>query len=230
MDVSAPKKIFHPPPPFPNSPQTPSGPFPPGNPPLLAFPIKKTNPPPLLAPRAPPSPSPSGKKIKKSEIPTKKCFSFFFVGFSVQSLDAQIVKSQLAATTVALCFLWYRRLSLLHPHFFPEKWPIAVQTGLTRGASQEKLASEAYRAIGGVGDARNSIADRAIVGHSGPKRENRQQHFSIMSKVFSSGSFNQKKRSVHKISTRYFWGRKWLRQFYGRLSFFGSICWKTPCP
>ena len=23
------------------------------------------------------------------------------------------------ARPVALCFLWYRRLSLLHPHFFP---------------------------------------------------------------------------------------------------------------
>ena len=31
-------------------------------------------------------------------------------------------------TPVALCFLWYRRLSLLHPHFFPYwKWPIAIQ-------------------------------------------------------------------------------------------------------
>ena len=35
------------------------------------------------------------------------------------------------------------------------------KTGLTRGASQKKLASEAYRAIGGV--ARNSIANRAAV-------------------------------------------------------------------
>ena len=32
------------------------------------------------------------------------------------------------------------------------------------GESQEKLASEAYRTIGGV--ARNSIANRAKVGHS----------------------------------------------------------------
>ena len=30
-------------------------------------------------------------------------------------------------TPVALCFLWYRRLSLLYPHFSPYKWPIAVQ-------------------------------------------------------------------------------------------------------
>ena len=35
------------------------------------------------------------------------------------------------------------------------------KTGLTRGVSQKKLASEAYRAIGGV--ARNSIANCAIV-------------------------------------------------------------------
>ena len=32
-----------------------------------------------------------------------------------------------------------------------------------KGASQKKIASEAYRAIGGI--ARNSIANRAIVGH-----------------------------------------------------------------
>ena len=25
-------------------------------------------------------------------------------------------------------------------------------------------------------------------------------------------------------------GRKWLRQFYGRLAFWGSFCWKTPMP
>ena len=37
------------------------------------------------------------------------------------------------------------------------------KTGLTRGASQNKLASEAYRAIGVV--ARNSLANRAIMGH-----------------------------------------------------------------
>ena len=37
------------------------------------------------------------------------------------------------------------------------------KTGLTRGVSQRKLASEAYHAIGGV--ARNSIVDRAIAGH-----------------------------------------------------------------
>ena len=37
------------------------------------------------------------------------------------------------------------------------------KTGLTRRVSQKKLAPEAYGAIGGV--ARNSIANRAIVGH-----------------------------------------------------------------
>ena len=37
------------------------------------------------------------------------------------------------------------------------------KTDLTRGASQQRLASEAYRAIGGV--ARNSIANRAVVGY-----------------------------------------------------------------
>ena len=37
------------------------------------------------------------------------------------------------------------------------------KTDLSRGVSQKKLASEAYRAIEGV--ARNSIANRTIVGH-----------------------------------------------------------------
>ena len=67
-------------------------------------------------------------------------------------------------TPVALCFLWHRRLSLLHPHFFHRKKAYPnPKTGLTRGLSQTRLASEAHRAIGAV--ARNSIANRAIVGH-----------------------------------------------------------------
>ena len=37
------------------------------------------------------------------------------------------------------------------------------KTDLSRGISQKKLASEAYRAFGGV--ERNSIANRAILGH-----------------------------------------------------------------
>ena len=37
------------------------------------------------------------------------------------------------------------------------------KTGLTRRVSQKKLAPEAYRAIGG--DARNGVANHAIVGH-----------------------------------------------------------------
>ena len=62
-------------------------------------------------------------------------------------------------------FLWYRRLSLLHPHFFPSR-----RSGLSqskdrtwKGGIAEKLASEAYRAIGRV--ARNSITNRTKVGH-----------------------------------------------------------------
>ena len=64
-------------------------------------------------------------------------------------------------TPVALCFLWYRRLSLLHPQV--KMAYRSPKTDLRRGVSQKKLASEAYRAVGGV--ARNSIANRAIVGH-----------------------------------------------------------------
>ena len=47
------------------------------------------------------------------------------------------------------------------------------------GVSQKKLASDAYRAIGGV--ARNSIANRAIVGHQGPP-ENRKSTDKITEK------------------------------------------------
>ena len=69
VDISAPKKIFSPPPPkIPNLPQTPSrplGPSPPGEPPpLVGFSIKN-RPPPSRRPRTPPSPSPSRKKNKK---------------------------------------------------------------------------------------------------------------------------------------------------------------------
>ena len=72
-------------------------------------------------------------------------------------------------TPVEVCFLWCRRLSLLHPHScFKNGLSQSTKTGLTReGESQKKLASEAYRATGGV--ARNSIANRAIVGAVNPR-------------------------------------------------------------
>ena len=42
-------------------------------------------------------------------------------------------------------------------------------------------------------------------------------------------------RAILRTSCPYFirpqfWGRKWLRQFYGRLVFFGSFCWRNPMP
>ena len=76
---------------------------------------------------------------------------------------------------VPIVFLWARK-------FFRTVLPVVSQTiaatpsllsvkaaycnpktGLTRGVSQKKVAPEAYRAKGGV--ERNSIANRAIVGH-----------------------------------------------------------------
>ena len=56
--------------------------------------------------------------------------------------------------------------------------------------------------------------------------------------VFSTHSDTQavpafhcsEKSSCPKIFRPQFWGRKWLRQFYGRLAIFGSFCWKTPMP
>ena len=41
----------------------------------------------------------------------------------------------------------------------------------------------------------------------------------------------QKRPRVHKIVCPRFWGRKWLRQFYGRLGFFCALsAGKPPCP
>ena len=49
-----------------------------------------------------------------------------------------------------LCFLWYRRLSLL-PSLLSVKMAYRnPKTGLGGGASEKKLASEAHRAIGGI--------------------------------------------------------------------------------
>ena len=75
-----------------------------------------------------------------------------------------ISRNRCSITPVALCFLWYRRLSLLHPttSFFEEGLSQSKDRA-NKGVSQKKLAYEAYRAIGGV--ARNSTANRAIVGH-----------------------------------------------------------------
>ena len=44
-----------------------------------------------------------------------------------------LLQDRCSNTPVALCFLWYRRLSLLRGHFFPLKWPIAVRRQAYRG-------------------------------------------------------------------------------------------------
>ena len=44
-----------------------------------------------------------------------------------------------------------------------QKWPRAIQRRALEGGIAERIASEAYRAIGGI--AWNSIANRAEVGH-----------------------------------------------------------------
>ena len=49
------------------------------------------------------------------------------------------------------------------PTSFLKNRPLQSKDRPNKGVSQEKLASEAYRAIGGV--ARNAFANRAIVGH-----------------------------------------------------------------
>ena len=43
-------------------------------------------------------------------------------------------------------------------------------------------------------------------------------------------TYDQKKRDAHKISARNSGGGNGCAQFYGRLVFFGSFCWKTPMP
>ena len=80
-------------------------------------------------------------------------------------IPSPLSRDRCSNTAVALCFLWYRRLSLLHPHFFPYKCKNVLLKAKDRpntGRVAEKLASEAYRTIRGV--ARNSIASRAFVG------------------------------------------------------------------
>ena len=67
-------------------------------------------------------------------------------------------------TPVALRSLWYRRLSLLQPPCRRLKNGLSQSKDRpNKGVSQKKLASEAYRATGGI--ARDSIANRAVVGH-----------------------------------------------------------------
>ena len=71
---------------------------------------------------------------------------FMFIGFffSPQSRD------RCSNTPIALCFLWYRRLSLLHL-LSVRIVSIALQRqALEGGLSLKKLASEAYCAIGGT--------------------------------------------------------------------------------
>ena len=97
------------------------------------------------------------------------CGAPTFRGISPNLLVARpkyppLSRDRCSNTPVALCFLWCRRLSLLHPHeSFLKNGLWQSKTDRTRGVSQTKLASEAYRAIGGI--AWNSIANRAIVGH-----------------------------------------------------------------
>ena len=56
--------------------------------------------------------------------------------------------------------MWYCRRSLLHHHFFPYKNGLSQSKDRPwRAGIAEELASEAYRAIGGI--ARNGIANRA---------------------------------------------------------------------
>ena len=70
------KKIFSPPPQFPNSPQTPSPPLSPSpllkKTPPLAWDFQKKIDPPPPTPRTPPSSSPNRKNLKESETSTKE--------------------------------------------------------------------------------------------------------------------------------------------------------------
>ena len=68
---------------------------------------------------------------------------------AVHSAAMIVSRDRCSNTPVALCFLWSRRLSLLRPT--PLKMAYRnPKTGLGRGASQKNLASDAYRAVGGV--------------------------------------------------------------------------------
>ena len=97
--------------------------------------------------------------LRRNCPPARECT---YVALSNPTEIHPLLRDRCSNTPVALCFLWYRRLSLLHPHFFPYKKAYgSPKTDPTRGLLQKKLASEAYRARGGV--ARNSIANCAKV-------------------------------------------------------------------
>ena len=92
-----------------------------------------------------------------------RCSSAFIGYPETRPKYPPLSRDRCSNTPVALCFLWYRRLSLLHSHFFTSNGLSQSKDRPNEGVSQKTLASEAYCAIGGV--ARNSIANCAIVGH-----------------------------------------------------------------
>ena len=74
-----------------------------------------------------------------------------------------LLRDKCSNTPAAPCFLWYRRLSPLYPTSFHKNGLSKSKDRPNKGGIAEKACSDAYRATGGV--ARNSIANRAIVGH-----------------------------------------------------------------
>ena len=68
------------------------------------------------------------------------------LGLVTRPKSPRVSRDTCRTTPVILCFLWYRRLSLLHPPLYVK---MASCTPYTGGIA-EKLVFEAYRAIGGI--------------------------------------------------------------------------------
>ena len=114
VDISAPKKIFSPPPKIPNSPQTPSrplGPFPSWRPPPLWDFQLKIDPPPSRRPRTPPFPLPEGKKIKNIRNVRQGEFLRGFAAFLFTRLEVRtcLLNIESFADNFVLAFAYFAR-------------------------------------------------------------------------------------------------------------------------
>ena len=107
---------------------------------------------------------------KSTDFSVGKCHLLYFavVPESLKNLSDRPKYPPYRETSVAIPLSHYVSCGIADyrcytPTSFCKQGLSRSKTDPTRGVSQKKLASEAYRAVGGV--ARNSIASRAIVGH-----------------------------------------------------------------
>ena len=98
------------------------------------------------------------RKKKKTSVLVPLCallilcdtFLLFLGRETGNTFATRLIPPSHCETPVALCLLWYHRPPLLHPTSFRRNGLSRSKGRPWRGASQKKLASEAYRAIGGI--------------------------------------------------------------------------------